>query len=739
MSDNAEMRQPPSTPAGSDKDVYFGASVDDPYRWMEEESGELDTWLDGQAEYARGFLDALPGRDELCARLRQLRASQGVRRHGVAAADGRVFYLREEPGVEVPVLVVANADPGAPERVLFDPNAARDRARGAHRSLDWYVPSPDGRYVACGTSVGGSERSALRVVDVTSGGLLPDTIDGVWFPFVSWLDDGESLVYHRFLPPPAGAPPDARRLDSRSLRHRLGADPAVDEPVLARDLNPRVPVRPLDRPFLVRPPRSPWTVAVVSHGALRPGRTDEALSDCTLYVAPTTGLEHPAGCPWRLVARPEDGVSAFTVGRDTIYLVAHCDAPRRRVLAVPLAGGEPSVFVPESDRVVEAVRIAGEHLLIRELDGAVARLRRVALAGGEVDEVTLPVAGTIREWASAPGSPGLLLGIESWTSPLRHYRYEAGSGVVVPAQVGPASRSAGAGVGAGAGAAADGLFADVEAYQVFASARDGTSIPISLIHRSGLTRDGSNPVWLEGYGYHGVPLTPEYGPYRLAWLERGGIWAVAHLRGGGEYGRGWHEAGRLSTKENTINDLIDCAGYLVAQGWTRPGRLVGAGTSAGGIPAGGALVRRPDLWAAMILKVPVVNTLRVELTENGPVHISELGSVSTGEGLRSLLVCDAYHRVRDGVAYPPVLLTAGRNDSRVPAWQPGKLAARLQAAAPPGRGGPTLLRVEEDAGHGFGSTAEQRDAEHADAFAFALAAVSGRGGALRRRPLDEER
>ncbi|HET8683758.1 MAG TPA: hypothetical protein VFM54_18110 [Micromonosporaceae bacterium] len=200
-----------------------------------------------------------------------------------------------------------------------------------------------------------------------------------------------------------------------------------------------------------------------------------------MYVAPTTGLEHPADCPWRVVARPEDGVSAFTVGRDTIYLVAHCDAPRRRVLAVPLAGGEPSVFVPESDRVVEAVRIAGEHLLIRELDGAAARLRRVALAGGEAEEVTLPVAGTIREWASAPGSPGLLLGIESWTGPLRHYRYQAGSGVVVPAQVGPASHDTGAGT-----AAAGGLFAGVEAYQVFAVARDGTPVPVSLVHRRGL-------------------------------------------------------------------------------------------------------------------------------------------------------------------------------------------------------------------------------------------------------------
>jgi prolyl oligopeptidase len=728
--------QPPKTRVETVREDHFGAVVDDPYRWMEDEgSPEFDAWLDGQARYAREFLDALPDRDAVYARLRGLRIGQGVRRHHVEVAGQRVFYLREDPRVGIPVLVVADTDPGVPERVLLDPTTLRDPAAAAHGSLDWYVPSPDGRYVACGVSVGGSERSTLRVIDVATGTPLPDAIAGVWFAFVSWCDDGDSLLYHQFLEPPTGTAPAARRLDSRSLRHRIGADPAIDEVLLARGMNTRVPLRPLDRPFLHRPPGSAWAIAIVSHGPLRPGRTAEALSACTMYVAPSAALDDPAGCPWRLVARPRDGVVAFAVGPDALYLVSHRGAAHRRVLAVPLAGGEPWQLVPESERVIEAIRVVGAHLLVRDLDGGVARLRRVPLAGGAPEEIGLPVDGATVEWATVPEPPGLLLGIESWISSARLYRYDAGAGTLVAARL--ALPSAGGGAEAGGTEAddaeaacftADGGVAarphvDPESCRVFAPARDGTAIPISLIHRRGLTRDGDNPVWLVGYGYHGVALMPGYEPYRLAWLERGGIWAVAHLRGGGEHGRAWHEAGRLLTKENTITDLIDCAEYLVARGYTRPGRLVGVGESGGGIAAGGALVRRPDLWAAMILQVPLVNSLRIEYAESGPIHLSELGSVRTEPGLRSLLISDVCHRVRTGTVYPPVLLTAGRNDSRVPAWQPAKLAAHLQAAASARPGGPTVLRIEDDAGHGFGSTAEQRDRERADAFAFALAAI----------------
>lgn len=694
------MHEPPTARTETVRDTYFGVTIADPYRWMETETAEFDSWLDGQDAYARDVLEALPGRAEILARLRSLRADQGVRRLGVTLAGGYVFALREDPGKAVPVLVASGT--GAAERVLLDPNTMRDPDGAAHHAVDWYVPSPDGRYVACGISMGGSERSVLRVVEVPTGDLLPDAIDGAWLRFVSWLDDGESLLYHRFR--------GTDRRDSRSLRHRLGTDPATDLVLLARGLNERLPLSPVDRPLLYRPPGSAWTVAIVSHSGLS-GSVTSDLGDCTLYVAPTECLDEPADCPWRLVAAREDGVTAFALGPDTVYLVSHRDAPRRRVLAVPAAGGPSRVAVPEGERVVTAVDVVHGHLFVREHDGGVARLRRAPLdgtrtapGGGEPVEVPLPIDGAITEWTELPDPPGLRIVLDSWTSPMRTYRYHIGTGEF----------SAG---GSRAG------HEDVVAYRVFAPARDGTPIPISLVHRRDLAYDGGNPVWLAGYGAYGITLVPGYEPHRAVWLEHGGIWAVAHLRGGGEYGRAWHEAGRLSTKENTVTDFIDCAEHLVARGYTRPGLLVGVGGSAGGIPTGGALVRRPDLWGAMVISVPVVNSLRFEFSENGPINMGDLGSLRTEDGFRSLLMSDAYHRVHDGTAYPPVLLTAGRNDSRVPAWQPGKFAARLQAAAPDGL---TLLRVDSDAGHGFGSTADQRDIEFADQFAFALAAVEGK-------------
>jgi prolyl oligopeptidase len=261
-------------------------------------------------------------------------------------------------------------------------------------------------------------------------------------------------------------------------------------------------------------------------------------------------------------------------------------------------------------------------------------------------------------------------------------------------------------------------FSAIVAHELHAPAADGTMIPLSIIHREGLQRDGANPTLLLVYGSYGMVLSPAFLPELLAWYERGGVLAVAHVRGGGEYGRAWHEAGRLLNKERTIGDFIACAEFLIDQGYTRPGRLAGMGGSAGGIPTGGALVRRPDLWAAMIMQVAATNPLRLEFSENGPVNVPEFGSVTTAEGLRALQIIDSYGRVQDGVAYPAVLLTAGLNDSRIPVWQATKMAARLQAATSSGK--PVLLRLDREAGHGMGSTKRQQDAELADCLAFAL-------------------
>ena len=686
-------------------DTYFGVTVDDPYRWLEDVgTEEARAWLDAQARYSRSILDALPHRAPLRAEIAKLPSGTPPLSQ-IRVAGQAVFYLRQDARSDVAALVVRAATDGA-ERVLLDPAGIHGAAQS---TIDWYVPSPDARSVACGISQGGAERSTVHVIDVDSGNIVDATVAGVAFSFLSWLADDDrefrSFVYHRYRDVPDGTPPNEARLNSHSLLHRIGDEPRQDVVVLARELNPHLPLSERDRPFMAMSPRGGWMLAFVSHSALGV-RTTEFLTDCTLYVAPRAGLADPASCHWRRVAQVEDDVVAYALSEETLYLVTGRGAPRYQVMAVALAEAEaqrPRVLVPESERVVEAVTLAGEHLLVRDLDRGIARLRRVPLVGGEAEEVALPVEGSIWEWAAHPERAELLLRLSSWTVAPRVYHCDVRSGDVTDTGWIPAP-------------CLD--LASVEAHEVEVPARDGTSIPLSIIHRKGLRLDGDNPTLLTGYGSYGYPLRPSFEPELLPWYKRGGVFAVAHVRGGGEHGREWHEAGRGLRKETTITDFIDCAEYLIAHAYTRPERLSGEGISAGGITVGGALVRRPDLWAAVVLRVAQTNALRAEFGANGPINVPEFGSVTTEEGLQGLLIMDCYHRIQDGTPYPAVLLTGGMNDPRVDVWQPAKMAARLQQATTSGR--PVLLSIDEQAGHGIGSTRNQRDEELADKLAFLL-------------------
>ena len=673
------------------REERFGVVLADPYRWMEDADGdEMREWLSGQAAYASSVLAGLPGRDGLLARVTELTAGASGKSAFQLAGD-RVFFLREA-GEGSPALM---ADDG---RVLLDPAALPG---SEHSSVDWFVPSPDGRLVACGISQGGSERSTLRVIDADSGELLPDAVPGTFLAAVSWVPGRDALVCHRYLVPPPGMEPRQRRHDSRACLHRLGTAAADDLVVLARGLNARVAITPIDRPLMLTPSGSDWMVAIISHSSL--GRAiAEEMSDSTLYVAPRDGLADPPACPWQRVAGPADGVTALAVHGDNLYLVT----PRSEVVRVPLAApdlAKATVVLAGGERTVAGIRVMGDRLLVHERVAGISRIREVPLAGGTVREVPLPVEGAIEEWTTHPDRSEAFITINSWTQSSRVYRYDGSAGTVTDTGWLPP-------------AAAD--FSDIVASDLRAPARDGTLIPLRVVHRKGLALDGANPAILSGYGSYGHVSAQLFVPEMLAWYERGGVYAYAGLRGGGEYGREWHEAGRGPRKENTITDFIDCAEYLIKLGYTSTQRLAGEGGSAGGIPTGGALVRRPDLWGAMIMQVPSTNSTRFEFSENGPVNVPEMGSVSTESGLRDLLITDSYLRVRDGTRYPAVLLTAGLNDPRVVVWQPAKMAARLQAATASGR--PVLLRIDPHAGHGYGSTQAQRTELTADILAFLL-------------------
>lgn len=671
-------------------DTYFGTTIADPYRWMENWKGEeFQAWVKAQAAYTRASLEALPGRERLRACITAL-TNAGPDLHDVRVMGERVFYLRRDPGERLAKLMVRL--PTGKEKVLFDPNVITGEAQTA---LDWYFPSWDGRSVAYGISQGGSENSVLHVLEVDSGIILDLAIPHTEFTHVSWLEDNRSFVYHRFPEWPEGTPETEHYRDGCTYLHRLGEEVADDQPVFGAPLSAGVDVGRDDYPFLVLSPLSDWMIGLVVHGDLE---------EKSIYAAPRRALADPTTIPWKRVCDVADAVADYDLFGDTIYLRTHNNAPRYQVIATSLHQPDlanAAVVVPESTVVIEAIKVAGDYLLLSDLDGGIGRLRRVKRSGGDPEAILAPFEGSINEWASAPGSAFVLVQMASWVIAPRLYRCNVNASTLEDTGIAPPSPLD---------------FSDIETHEVQYPAKDGTLVPLSLIHKQGLRLDGDNPTLLTGYGSYGISMTPFFLPHMKAWYDLGGVLAVAHIRGGGEYGKEWHLEGKGLNKGNTIEDFIAAAEYLIAEQYTRPGRLAGEGGSAGGITTGGALVRRPDLWAVMVMQVPVANALRAEFTANGPPNIFEFGSVTTEEGFRGLHIMDAYTEVLDGMAYPAVLLTAGANDPRVVIWQAAKMAARLQAATSSGK--PVLLRVEFQGGHGMGSTQQQFNEEYADEFAF---------------------
>ena len=674
-------------------DTYFGTTLTDPYRWMENLSDpEVKTWFQGQADYARGVLNAIPGREALAAQIKALDGA-GTSVGEVQVAGPRVFYTKERPHDNTPKLYVRDSLHGT-ERLLFDPEAlGKD---GAHYALDYYAPSLEGRYVAYGVSRGGSEQSVLHILDIETGKENAETIDRTRFGGVSWFPGGKAFVYDRQQPltPGMSAMEDERKI--KVFYHALGTDPSADKPLLGYGLSPRVPMTPDEYAYLSIPPDSPYAVATVVHGVA---------PEVTLYVAPTDSIL-TGNAPWRKVADVADAVTGTATHGDSLFLLSHKDALRYKVLRVRLSHPEianAEVVVPEGEAVVTAVGPAQDALYVQKLDGGISRLFRLPYSGGKVQEIAPPYKGAVDGLVTDYGRPGALFLETAWTHSALWYEYDPKSQTVADTRLKPLNP------------------VDMSGYtsvEVKAKSADGTLIPLSIITKKGLALDGSHPTLLDGYGAYGDVSSPYFDPTRIPWLERGGVLATAHVRGGGEYGEGWHLAGKLATKHHTWEDFIACGQYLVDHGYTSPAHLAGEGTSAGGITIGRAITARPDLFGAALIRVGSVNAVRAELSPNGPPNVPEFGTFTTKEGFEALYAMDAYQHVQDGVKYPAVMVETGINDPRVASWEPAKMAARLQAAT--GSGKPVILRVDYDAGHGMGSTKSQGDALLADEYAFLL-------------------
>jgi prolyl oligopeptidase len=405
---------------------------------------------------------------------------------------------------------------------------------------------------------------------------------------------------------------------------------------------------------------------------------------------------------WRRFADSPDGVIAVALHGNSLYLLTHKNAPHYKIVALDLKTldwAHARTVVPESARVIIDAEPAADGLYIRDLDGGLGRLRLLDYATGRVHDIALPVNGTLGGPWTDPLQPGANVSLQGWLKPEAWYETDGKS--VAPLRLMAPWRS------------------DTQAYvseETRIKARDGVMVPLSIVHRKDLVRDGKAPLWLMGYGAYSIATQPRYLAGLLALLEDGGVYAVCHVRGGGEFGEAWHVAGMKATKPNTWRDLIDCAAYLHAHGYGSPATTALEGGSAGGITVGLAMVERPDLFRVVFSEVGDSNALRAEFETDGDANALEYGSVKTQSGFRALLAMDALSHVKDGVRYPAALFTTGLNDPHVAPWQPGKMAARLQKASASGR--PVLLLVDTDAGHGAGPTKQQKDRQIADQLAF---------------------
>jgi len=686
---------PPVAPVRPVTDDLFGIKVVDPYRYMENlEDPEVKGWMKAQADYTRHVLDAIPGRAELFDDVVKYNNAVPAAVTDVSRVyGGHYFFLKTLTGQSLAKLYVRQGANGKDD-LLVDTDKFVG-PNGEPAAINWYAPSDDGNYVAYGVSQGGSEDATLHVIDVQTKKDFPETIDRTEFGGVQWCADNQSFFYNRLQKLGADSSPLDKYRDSKMFLHHLGESPDGDVAVFGRGLSPLVSMTPDDEPGVETQVGSSWAIGVIQHGVQ---------NEQTIYVAPVASLGQP-NVPWVKLCDVDADVTNFTFVGDDAYLLTHKDAERFKIvkasLADPSAGFTP--FVPQTPGVLKDMAAAADALYATELDDGVYHILRVPW-GGTPSKITLPFDGTVELSGADPRQPGIAFDLMGWTRGPRIDEYDPQSGEVTQTDIRPAGPY-------------DNL-PELTSEEVEAPSYDGTMIPLSIVYKKGIKLDGSNPTILWAYGAYGITDDPGLGPSWLAWLERGGVFASAHVRGGGERGEAWHLAGYKLTKPNTWRDTIACAEYLIDKKYSSPAKMSVWGGSAGGITVGRTITERPDLFAVAIPMVGCLNPLRQEFSPNGPPNIPEFGSVTTQAGFEDLYTMDSLHHVRDGVAYPATLITTGMNDPRVASWQPAKFCAREQAATSSGK--PVLLRIDYQGGHGIGASRTQREKEYADEFAFCL-------------------
>ncbi len=663
---------------------YHGVKVEDDYQWLEQnDDPAVKKWSDAQNEHARAYLDKLPARAEIAQRLTKLYAAASPTYSSIVSRPGRIFAMKFQPPKQQPLLVtLASADDLKSEKVILDPNALD--AKGA-TSIDWFVPSLDGKKVAVSISKGGSEDGDLHFYDVETAKPLPDTIAHVQFPTAggsaAWNAESDGIFYTRF--PRAGERPEADlHFYQQVYFHKLGTPESEDTYSLGKEF-PRIAEIALQSSHDGR-----FTLAVVENGDG---------GDYAHY------LRGPGG-EWKQLTKFSDGVKGAALGRDdALYLVSIASAPRGKVLRLPLDHPElasAKVVVPAGEAVIQQIEPAKNALYVGDLLGGPSQIRRFDLDGKNEKTIAVPEISAVQEMVALDDG-SLLFKDVSYVAPNAWYRSSAENSAPVKSALQDASPVS---------------FDDIEVVREFAPSKDGTKIPLNIMRRRGTKLDGTNPTLLYAYGGYGISMTPSFDFTRRLWFDRGGVYVVANVRGGGEYGEEWHKSGNLVNKQNVFDDFIACERYLVEKGYTSSPKLAIEGGSNGGLLMGAVLTQHPELPHAVVSHVGIYDSLRTELEPNGAFNVTEFGTVKDAAQFRALYAYSPYHRVKNDTKYPATLFLTGANDGRVAPYNSRKMAARLQAANAADT--PILLRTSASSGHGHGTALTERIQQKADVLAF---------------------
>jgi prolyl oligopeptidase len=648
-------------------DELHGRRIPDPYRWLEDPSSEAcAAWSAAQDRLCRQTLDALPGRDHLRRRYHELLAVGDVSGPRWLGHPERYFFTRRLGGQEHATLLVH--EPDGTDRVVLDVMAIDPSGR---TTLDAFAPSWETDLLAYQLSQGGSEEALLHVVELATGREVEAPIDRCRYSGISWLPGGEAFYYTRRLHPDH-CPPGEEQLHRRIYLHRVGADPETDQEVYGGGEHGRgwYFSTSLSRPD------ARWLLIGASMAGTN--RTD-------LYVVDRQGSGEPVAV--------HEGIEAKTYGHvahdGRLYLRTDLDAPRGRLVVADPARPQPEHWrdlVPESDAVLDGYDVLDGMLLVSHQRDVITRLALHDLETGAFrEELALPGAGSAGAYGRPEGGHELWLSYTDFATPHRVYHHDLRTGERrVWAEPPGWSPQAG-----------------VTSRQVFVTSKDGTRVPMFLVHAEGAEPDRTRPVVLTGYGGFNATMEPAYSAKYQLWAESGGVYAIAGLRGGSEYGEEWHRAGRRERKQNVFDDFAACAEWLQANGWTDREHLGISGGSNGGLLVGAALTQRPELYRAVVCSAPLLDMVRYERFGLGSTWNDEYGSADVPEELEWLLGYSPYHHVVEGTAYPAVLFTLFASDTRVDPVHGRKMCAALQWATtsdPAER--PVLLRQETDVGHG---------------------------------------